>query len=128
MFQQPLNSRRILAMLLVAGLALVQVKIAFAGCMASDSGTPMVAAMEDCEGCGNGDINDSYDSLTRICSNQYLQSAVAGAKVSVQPALPAATVAPVLVTTRAPPLVPLHASSPAPGKTLLIYRLQRLLI
>jgi hypothetical protein len=128
MFQQFLNSRRILAMLLLAVLALVQVKIAFAGCIASDSGTPMVAAMADCEGCGNGDINDSYDSLTRICSNQCLQSAVASAQVSVQPALPAATVALVRVTTRAPPPVPLHATSPTPGKTLLIYRLQRLLI
>lgn len=113
-------------MLLVAVLALVQVKIAFAGCMASDSGAPMVMAMEDCEGCDTGNAKDSYDSLSRICSNHCLQSAVAGTKVSAQSVLPAATVALISMTT-APP-VPWHASPPAPGKTLLIYRLQRLLI
>ncbi len=115
-------------MLLVAVLALVQVKIAFAGCMASDSGDPMVTAMEDCEGCDTGNAKDSYDSLSKICSNHCLQSAVSVEKISIQPVLPAATVAPVPVTTRAPPPAPLHASPPAPGKTLLIYRLQRLLI
>jgi hypothetical protein len=127
-FSSPFNSRRILAMLLVAVLALVQAKIAFAGCMTSDSGTPMVTAMEDCERCDTGNANDSYDSLSRICGNHCLQSATPVEKNSIQPDLPTATVASVLFTTRAPPPAPLHASPPAPGKTLLIYRLQRLLI
>lgn len=114
-------------MLLVTVLALVQVKIAFAGCLAPDSGTPMVAAMEDCEGCNTGNAKDSYDSLSRICSNHCLQSAVTGTKVSAQPVLPAAAIALISMAT-APPPVSRHASPPAPGKTLLIYRLQRLLI
>jgi len=127
MFQHLLKSRRILALLLVAVLALVQVKVAVAGCVAAETGAPQVVAMEDCPGCSTGNNAESYDTLSRICSNQCLQGYVAPAKVQTQPPPAAITVA-LDGTATAPPLIAPPEAASHPGKSRLIYRFQRLLI
>ncbi|MGE0559061.1 MAG: hypothetical protein AB7E73_12555 [Burkholderiales bacterium] len=126
MFRQLLSLRRILAILLLATLTLVQVKVAFAGCMAADGSAPQIAAMEDCEGC-NSDKGESYEVLSRICSTHCLQGYVSTENVPERPVLAAPALS--VAGTAAPPSAippPRHNSSP--GKTRLIYHLQRLLI
>lgn len=126
MFRQPPGLRRILAILLLAMLTLVQVKVAFAGCMAADGGAPQIAAMEDCEGC-NSDKGESYEALSRICSTHCLQSYVFTENVPEKPILAAPALS--VAGAAAPPItIPPPRHDLSPGKTRLIYHLQRLLI
>lgn len=127
MYQHILKSRRILAILLVAVLALVQVKVAIAGCLVADAGTPVVAVMGDCEECDTGNSGDTFDTLSKICSNHCLQSYVAPAKIPAQP-VPAAITVALADTATAPPLILPPEFATHPGKIRLIYRFQRLLI
>lgn len=129
MLHKFLKSRRILAILLVAMLALVQARIAFAGCIAADAASAApTAVMENCPGCKTNTVEaDSYDTLSRVCSNHCLQSAASGEQIPAQPVLAVTSVALVMPGT-APPLILSHAVSYPSGKTRLIYRLQRLLI
>jgi hypothetical protein len=127
MFQHILKSRCILAILVVAVLTLVQVKVAFAGCLTADSSAPQaVAAMGDCEKCTTNSGDDTYDILSKICSNHCLQDYVSPTKVAAQPA-PVTTVA-LADTATAPPLIAPPEPAFHPGKTRLIYRLLRLQI
>jgi len=131
MFQHFLRSQRIFAMLLVAMLALVQIKVAFAGCMTADASiSTSVLTMENCQECSTDATNreeNSYDALSRICGNHCVPSF---ASLEQNPELPATAVTIVaLVDTAAVlPLVSPQNQAPALGKVRLIYRLQRLLI
>lgn len=126
MFRHFSGSRRILAIILVAGLALLQARIAFAGCMAADSGTSLRAAMDDCAGCDAGNADGSRHVLSKICDNHCLQNVVPGAQYAGQ-ADSTAMVATAGATTT-PPLVLPDIHPAPPGKTRLIYCLQRLLL
>lgn len=130
MNQYFLRSRRALAILLVAVFALLQVNVVFAGCNTPDSGisSPM-AGMDSCPGCTMGTSNGSnksYDTVSPVCSDICQRNFVSSANFSGQPTAPIATVA-VVSTTVSPSLLP-HVQPSPPGKTSLIYRLQRLLI
>lgn len=128
MFQRFTGSPRILAIILVAGLALVQARIAFAGCMAADSGASLMAAMDDCAGCdaGNADASPSRYALSKICGNHCLQDFVFGGQDAGQ-ADSAAMVTAADAATIPPPILPDIRPAP-PGKTRLLHRLQRLLL
>lgn len=126
MFRHFIGSRRILAISLVAILALVQVKIAFAGGMAVDSGASLMAAMDDYEGCDAGNADASRHALSRICSNHCLQDFVSGGQDTGQ-ADPAAMAMAADAATIPPLILPDIHPAP-PGKARLIYRLQRLLL
>lgn len=125
MFRHFIGSRRILAIILVAGLALVQAKIAFAGCIAADTGAAM-AVMGDCEGCDVGNVDASRHALSKICGNHCLQDFVSGARDAGQ----ADPTAMVMAADAAaiPPLILPDIRPAPPGKTRLIHRLQRLLL
>lgn len=138
MFQRLLKSRRILAILVVAVLALVQVKVAFADCMVALSADPTsMSMMGDCPRCksSTAEEKDLYDAASRICSNHCIQS-YAPLERSPEPLISATlTVEPVgtakasLVNVVAVPIrVSPHNHAAFPGKARLIYRLQRLLI
>lgn len=128
MIQHFLKSRRILALLLVAVLALVQVNVAFAGCLTADPGTTTaISAMDDCPGCSNAAKEaDRYDALTNICSNHCLRSYISPAHAPEMLAI--ATVTLVNAKAAPPPRISPHIRAAYTGKSRLIYRLQRLLI
>ena len=126
MFRHFTGSRRILAIILVAGLALVQARIAFAGCMPADSDASLMAAMDDCEGCDAGNADTSRHVLSKICGNHCLQDVIPSAQETGQ-SDSAATIAAADATT-VPPLIPSDIRPAPPGKTRLIHHLQRLLL
>lgn len=125
MFRHFPGSRRILAISLVAVLALVQVKIAFAGCMAADTGDPM-AAMGDCAGCDAGTVDASRHALSKICSNHCLRDFVFGGQDTGQ--ADSATMVMAADAATIPSLVLPDIHPAPPGKARLIYHLQRLLL
>lgn len=126
MFQHFTGSRRILAIILVAGLALVQARIAFAGCVATDSGAALMTAMDDCAECDAGNADTSRHVLPKICGNHCLQDVVPGAQDAGQ-ADSTAMVATADAATIPPLILPDIRPAP-PGKTRLIHHLQRLLL
>jgi hypothetical protein len=130
MNQYFLKSRRILAILLVAVFALLQVNVVFASCNTADAKTSsLMAEMDDCPGCRTGTVNDSdptYDTVSPICSDICQRNFVSSAKFSGQPAIAIAT-ASLVIAAVPPPVLPQAQPSPL-GKTSLIYRFQRLLI
>jgi len=128
MIQHFLKSRRIIALLLVAILALVQANIAFAGCLTADAGiATAMSAMDDCQGCSNtGDSADRYDTLSNVCGNHCSQSSVPPAQGPEILAI--STVTLIIAETTASPGISPHIRAAHPGKSRLIYRLQRLLI
>lgn len=129
MFQHFLNPRRLMAILLIAVLALVQANIALAGCVTADSEVSEPMTMIDgCPGCaGTSNGDDSYDTLSTICSNHCLQNLIISAKNSTQPTFIPIASAPVDIAAEPPLILPLERILYR-HKTPLIYRLQRLLI
>lgn len=130
MNQYFLRPRRTLAILLVAVFALLQVNVVFAGCNTPDIElSSQMAKMDSCPGCKMDTSNGSdasYDTVSPICSDICQRNFVLSANFSDQPAVPIATVV-VVGTTVSPSHLP-HVQPSPPGKTSLIYRLQRLLI
>ena len=126
MFQHFTGSRRILAIILVAGLALVQAKIAFAGCMAADSGASLMAALDNCAGCDAGNADASRLVLSKICGDHCLQDVVPGSQDAGQADSTAMVAAAGAATIPSLVLPDIHPAPP--GKVRLIYRLQRLLL
>lgn len=128
MIQHFLKSRRIIALLLVAILALVQARVAFAGCVTPDAGTSSsVSAMDNCPGCtGAASSENRYDTLSNVCGNHCSQSSVPPAQGPEILAI--STVTLIIAETTASPGISPHIRAAHPGKSRLIYRLQRLLI
>lgn len=127
MFRHFTGSRRILAIILVAGLALVQARIAFAGCMTAGSGASLMAAMDDCTGCDAGSADPSRHVISKICGNHCLQDLVFGGQDAGQADSAAIMVTAAGAATMPPLMLPDIRPAP-PGKTRLIHRLQRLLL
>ncbi len=123
-----LNLRRILALLLVAVLVLVQARVAFAGCVTPEADiAASVSAMDNCRGCSStANSADLYDTLSHICGNHCSRSYVPPAQGPEILAI--ATVTLVNAETTASPGISPHIHAAHPGKSRLIYRLQRLLI
>jgi len=130
MNQYLLRLRRILAIVLVAVFALLQVNVVFASSTTPDTEISLaMAEMDRCPGCQTDAANDSdsiYSSVSPICSCTYHSNFVSSRNLSGQPTAAFPTVA--LAIATALPLVFPHAQPSPPGKISLIYRFQRLLI
>jgi hypothetical protein len=131
MIQKILKPRRLLAILLMAALALLQVKVALAGCLLS--GPDQVASItvqKSCPGCDSNMQDPELQNLalTGVCGNHCKQVFVP-AKSGLE--LPAVVTQIVTISDQVALSPPVSASlgSPYPrDKHPLLYRLQRLLI
>lgn len=130
MNQYLLRSRRILAIVLLAMFALLQVNVVFASCNTLDTEISLaMAEMDSCPGCQTDAANSSgsiYGAVSPICSDTYKSNFVFSGNHSVQPTAAFTTVA-LAIATAPPPVFP-HVQPSPPGKISLIYRFQRLLI
>jgi len=128
MIQHFLKSRRILTLLLAAVLVMAQTGVAFAACVSPDASiTTSIMTMDDCRGCSSAaNSADRYDVLSNISGNHYLRSYVPPAQGPELLAI--ATVPLVDVKATASPRISPQIHAAFPGKSRLIYRIQRLLI
>lgn len=131
MFRQFTRSRRFLAILLLAALALVQVKIALASCaLTAPEGMALISVEEACPGC-DARISDEklpVGALERICGNHCTQTFK---PPEHGPQLPDAAmqVMAIIDSVAAPPrIIASDSGASSSHKHPLLYRLQRLLI
>lgn len=131
MIQRILKPRRLLAILLMAALALLQVKVALAGCLLNGPDQVVsVTVQQTCPGCDSSmqDPESQIPALSGVCGNHCRQ-----VFVPAESGLELPAVVTQIITIRDP--VSLSAtvtalpSNPYPrDKHPLLYRLQRLLI